>query len=107
MLDHGVFGLCLEHEIEAVLEARTAAVLDADPEHLFVRFVADDLCDALAARSVTVMDAVVMARDSLFAIRVARDGSLAGGRQSGGRTPLSYQNSESQRNPGVSPAFRV
>jgi hypothetical protein len=40
-----------------------------------------------AARSVTVMDAVVMARDSLFAIRVARDGGLAAGRQSGGRTP--------------------
>jgi hypothetical protein len=35
------------------------------------------------------MDAVVMARDSLFAIRVARDGGLAAGRQSGGRTPLS------------------
>jgi hypothetical protein len=42
-----------------------------------------------AARSVTVMDAVVMARDSLFAIRVAKDGGLAAGRQSGGRTPLS------------------
>jgi len=35
------------HEIEAVLEARAAAALDADPEHVVVWVIGDDLGDAL------------------------------------------------------------
>ena len=46
-LDQHVFGLCIGHEIEAVLEARAAAALDADPEHVVVWVIGDDLGDAL------------------------------------------------------------
>ena len=35
------------YEIEAVLEARTAAALDADPEHVVFWVIGDDLRDSL------------------------------------------------------------
>jgi hypothetical protein len=46
-LDQDVIGLRVGHEIEAVLEARTAAALDAHPEDVVFWLIGDDLRDAL------------------------------------------------------------